>query len=77
MTSLKTSIELVQQSGRLFKSSSKFFYVEFDEKFFDLRECSLNQDIGRVQTRKEDFPIVIILVAFLVKMHGNEKDSSA
>ena len=37
VTSLKTSIELVQQSGRLFKSSSKFFYVEFDEKFFDLK----------------------------------------
>lgn len=41
VTSLKTSIELVQQSGRLFKSSSKFFYVEFDEKFFDLKASKI------------------------------------
>ena len=41
MTSLKTSIELVQQSGRLFKSSSKFFYIEFDEKFFDLKASKI------------------------------------
>lgn len=36
VTSLKTSIELVQQNVWLFKSSFKFFYIEFDEKFFDL-----------------------------------------
>lgn len=34
VTTLKTSIELVQQNGWLFKSSFKFFYIEFDEKFF-------------------------------------------
>lgn len=41
VTSLKTSIELVQQNGWLFKSSFKFFYIEFDEKFFDLKASKI------------------------------------
>lgn len=41
VTSLKTSIELVQQNGWLFKSSFKFFYIEFYEKFFDLKASKI------------------------------------
>lgn len=41
VTSLKTSIELVQQNGWLFQSSFKFFYIGFDETFFDLKASKI------------------------------------